>query len=159
MISHSMTVIVKNHSKMSKKENVFVLFDQGKRPSDPEVKELGIKSATLYRYFQSWKNQNPSMIEKNHSMTEKPNHTMTTLPTKPEEKVATFIRVVPRVQIISYTPIMQRAQEAAFNEFGWSADMSLEDFLDTVLYYYFKRKGISLEAYVVEKPAEAKKEA
>ena len=37
------------------KEMAFQLFDQGKRPSDPEVKELGIKPNSAYRYYQQWK--------------------------------------------------------------------------------------------------------
>ena len=37
------------------KERAFRLFDEGKRPSDPEVKALGIKPSTAYRYYQEWK--------------------------------------------------------------------------------------------------------
>jgi hypothetical protein len=37
------------------KERASHLFDEGKRPSDPEVKALGIKSNTAYRYYQDWK--------------------------------------------------------------------------------------------------------
>jgi len=33
----------------------FELFDQGRRPSDPEVKALGLKSKATYNYFQEWK--------------------------------------------------------------------------------------------------------
>ena len=40
----------------SMKGRVFRLFDEGKRPSDPEVKALGIKPTTVYRYHQAWKN-------------------------------------------------------------------------------------------------------
>jgi hypothetical protein len=37
------------------KEGAFGLFDGGKRPGDPEVKALGIKPNTAYRYYQDWK--------------------------------------------------------------------------------------------------------
>jgi hypothetical protein len=37
------------------KEMSFQLFDQGKRPSDAEVRALGIKPSTAYRYYQQWK--------------------------------------------------------------------------------------------------------
>lgn len=37
------------------KEVAFSLFNQGKRPSDPEVKDLGVKPKTLYNYYQQWK--------------------------------------------------------------------------------------------------------
>lgn len=33
----------------------FALFDKGKRPSDPEVKGLGLKPKSRYNYFQEWK--------------------------------------------------------------------------------------------------------
>lgn len=46
-----------------KKEQAFTLFDQGKRPSDPKVKELGVKNDTLYRYFTYRKRENPSRTE------------------------------------------------------------------------------------------------
>lgn len=39
----------------SKKAKAFLLFSQGKRPSDAEVKNLGIKPNSLYRYYQDWK--------------------------------------------------------------------------------------------------------
>ena len=39
----------------SMKERAFQLFDEGKRPGDPEVKSLGIKPNTAYRYYQEWK--------------------------------------------------------------------------------------------------------
>jgi hypothetical protein len=37
------------------KESVFRLFDEGKRPGDSQVKALGIKPNTAYRYHQDWK--------------------------------------------------------------------------------------------------------
>ena len=39
----------------SMKERALRLFDQGKRPSDPELRALGIKPNTAYRYYQQWK--------------------------------------------------------------------------------------------------------
>lgn len=139
----------------SKKEQAFTLFDQGRRPSDPEVKELGIKADTLYRYFTYWKSQNPSRTK--NDTPSSPSKVKTDELDSPsrtdDKKPSTFIKVVPKVTVMGYTPIMQRAQEAAINEMGWPVDMSLEDFLDTVLYHYFKRKGIRLEAYVIEESA------
>ena len=41
--------------KNSIKEAVYQLFDEGKRPSDAQVKALGIKANTAYRYYQDWK--------------------------------------------------------------------------------------------------------
>ena len=39
----------------SMKERALRLFDQDKRPSDPEVRALGVKPTTAYRYYQQWK--------------------------------------------------------------------------------------------------------
>ena len=45
-----------NHKESkSKKAKAFLLFSQGKRPSDSEVKALGIKPTSAYRYYQDWK--------------------------------------------------------------------------------------------------------
>ena len=46
-----------------KKEQAFALFDQGRRPSDPEVKALGVKNKTLYMYFTLSGSSNPSRTE------------------------------------------------------------------------------------------------
>jgi len=45
----------KGRRRDSVKERVFHLFDEGKRPGDAEVKSLGIKPNTAYRYYQEWK--------------------------------------------------------------------------------------------------------
>jgi hypothetical protein len=40
---------------MSKKQQAFELFSEGKRPSDPDLKALGLGKRTLYTYFQQFK--------------------------------------------------------------------------------------------------------
>jgi hypothetical protein len=65
---------------MSIKEQAFELFNQGKRPSDPELKALKLKTGTLYDYFQKWKknggNFKPSGTQtKELSTKEQPLHT------------------------------------------------------------------------------------
>ena len=40
---------------MNKKNEAFRLFDEGKRPGDPEVKALGLSAKTRYNYFQEYK--------------------------------------------------------------------------------------------------------
>lgn len=45
----------------SAKELAFTLFDEGKRPSDPEVKALGVKRRSTYAYFQDWKKSHPEL--------------------------------------------------------------------------------------------------
>lgn len=67
------------------------------------------------------------------------------------------IRVVPRVFTIDYTPIMRMAQDASIEFFDWRPDMPLENFLDTILYMFFKEHGITLCGYIVDESI-AKKE-
>jgi len=38
-----------------RKEAAFRLFDQGRRPSSPEIKALSLKPSSAYKYFQTWK--------------------------------------------------------------------------------------------------------
>ena len=53
-----------NHKESnSKKAKAFELFGEGKRPSDSEVKTLGIKPNSAYRYYQDWKRSSLSDIK------------------------------------------------------------------------------------------------
>lgn len=56
------------------KELAFALFDQGKRPSDPEVEALGLKRKSTYNYFQGWKKLHPEL---NGTTTTKPDGSTT----------------------------------------------------------------------------------
>ena len=51
------TPVVKGNSGKGKgsKEKAFQFFDELKRPGDPELKALGIKLKSIYRYYQEWK--------------------------------------------------------------------------------------------------------
>jgi hypothetical protein len=44
------------------KELAFALFDEGRRPSDTEVKALGLKSRSTYCYYQQWKKLHPDQV-------------------------------------------------------------------------------------------------
>ena len=48
---------------MSKKEEAFELFSQGKRPSSPEVKALELSAKTRYNYYQEWKKSNGQVLD------------------------------------------------------------------------------------------------
>jgi len=54
-VKHVASPLDKMKGENSKKAKVFKLFSEGKRPSDPEVKSLGIKPESAYRYYQAWK--------------------------------------------------------------------------------------------------------
>ena len=71
---------------------------------------------------------------------------------RPIDNIAGAVQVkfVPRVYTIDYSPILRMAQDAAIKYFGWREDMPFGNFLDTVMYLYFKDKGITLAGYVVE---------
>lgn len=64
------------------------------------------------------------------------------------------ISFVPKVYTVDYSPIMRAAQDAAVRFWGWREDMPLGNFLDTVLYLFFKEKGITLAGYIIEETEE-----
>jgi len=66
---------------------------------------------------------------------------------------ATEVRFVPRVYTAPFSNIMICAMEAAKREWKWRVDMPLINFIDTVVYNYFKEHGITLQTYTVNKPA------
>jgi hypothetical protein len=49
-----------------------------------------------------------------------------------------------------YTPIMMLARTASVEEWNWDANMSMEDWLDTIIYHFFKDRGITIQGYVVD---------
>jgi hypothetical protein len=63
---------------------------------------------------------------------------------------ASEVRFVPRIFTTTYTPIMMQAQDAAVKYFGWRANMPFENFLDTVIFLYFREHGIRLGEYNVD---------
>lgn len=67
---------------------------------------------------------------------------------------ASQIKFIPRIYTVDYTPIMRGAQEAAIRVWKWRDDMPLGNFLDTILYIFFKEHGIILAAYIVEEEKE-----
>lgn len=75
-------------------------------------------------------------------------------PPKPPERPQMLVKT--KVVTMEYTNIMVMAQEAAKNEWNWP-DMNFTDFVDTVLYKFFKDRGIILEGYVVEDKKEGQR--
>ena len=68
------------------------------------------------------------------------------------------IKFVPRVYTIDYSPIIRAGQDAAIRFWGWRPDMPLGNFLDTVIYLFYKEKGITLAGYIVEETEEERQE-
>lgn len=67
----------------------------------------------------------------------------------PDLSKASFLNLTPRAFSCDYTPIMRSAREAATALWGWPADMEFADFIDTVLFRFFKDRRISLSGYSV----------
>lgn len=145
------------------KELAFILFDQGKRPSDPEVKALGVKRRSTYTYFQDWKKSHPEL---NGTTIDKPDGSATgkggtTTPKPSGSDIRTTeglanaqqLRFVPRIYTTDYSPIIRAAQDAAVEFWGWPSDMTLGDFLDTALHFLFKEHGITLAGYTISDEA------
>ena len=128
---------------MTKKEQAFQLFTQGKQPKDPEVQALGIKAKTLREYWRLFqKGEGPSSGgggSQRASGGAKPTTNLAD---------AAILTVSPQTFTMSPTLIWQ-AREAAIREWGWDPNLSPEDFLDTYLYISFKQRGILLGGYRV----------
>ena len=138
---------------MTKKDQAFSLFDQGKKPSSPEVKQLGLKPKTLYNYFQLWKKSGGSI----GSEDEKGRHAKgqdSSLPTTTDIDNAQIIKFQPHVFTCAFTPIMYIARQAATERWGWNPNIAFEDFIDTILYHFFKDRGITLQGYIVDEEVE-----
>ena len=87
---------------MSKKQKAFELFSQGKRPSDPEVKSLGLKSKSLYNYYQEWKKSSGAG---QLTGTMKGKSLVVPLGKETEEVTETAVlKLVPQVQTLPLTP-------------------------------------------------------
>jgi hypothetical protein len=65
---------------------------------------------------------------------------------------ASEIKFVPRVYTATLSPILQTAYVAAQRAWGWRPEMPFINFLDTVVYNYFKEHGCILAAYIIEPP-------
>lgn len=125
------------------REDAFVAFDEGKRPSD--LKGKGLSDKSLYNYFQLWK-KDRGMAEDRPEGSEKGS-------VGPPAK-ATRVAFVPKTLVVDYTPTMLIAREAAIKEWGVPEDTRFDDFLDGILMQFFEDRGITLAGYIVRKEAE-----
>ena len=130
---------------MSKKAKAFELFGQGKRPSDPEVKALGLSPKSRYNYFQEWKKSSGGGQPIAAAVGE--SSAVLTTP-------GGVVKFAPVTITCAYTPIMYVARQAAAEMWGWPIDLAFEDFIDTCLYHLFKDRGITLQGYIVEEEVE-----
>ncbi len=120
---------------------------KGTHTSDGRV-DMKTGEITMPPWAKRTKDQKSGTI---HAKRKKEDAKDTVIPSRSTEIIskALEVRFVPRIFTTAYTPIMQQAQDAAVKFFGWPSDMPFEDFLDTVLFFYFKEHGIELGGYTV----------
>lgn len=65
---------------------------------------------------------------------------------------ASLLKITPRTFVIPDARLVWTGIIAACGEWGWSADLvnRPQDFIDTVIYDYFRERGIYLSGYFVE---------
>lgn len=134
---------------MSKKDQAFKLFAEGKKPGSPEVKSLGLASKTRYNYFQEWKKAGVLVKTKAQEI-ERGEVLFSSLPVTNDINKAQFLKFQPYVFNCVYTQIMHIARVVSIKEWGWPEDLPFEDFIDTIVYHFFKDRGITLQEYIVE---------
>ncbi len=138
---------------MSTKDQAFKLFAEGKKPGSPEVKSLGLASKTRYNYFQEWKKPGAPVKTKAQEI-EQSQGSISSLPVTDDIAKAHFIKFNAYVFNCRYTRIMHIARVVTIKEWGWPEDMPIGDFIDTILYHFFKDRGITLKDYIVEEEHE-----
>jgi len=69
--------------------------------------------------------------------------------TTPHLALATQIQFVAKTYTTTLTPIMMQGY-AAKKYFGWPEDMAYEDWLDTVIFYYYAEHGIDIGKFNVD---------
>lgn len=132
---------------MSKKSKAFQLFGEGKRPSDPEVKAIGLKPKTTYNYYQEWKKSGEG-TKAQVVQVEAPRQAMTVTKNPAE---AAMVTIAPKTFTMS-SAVFWMAMDAVKREWGWPKDMPPQEFLDYYLIETLKDYGIILGGYVVLPP-------
>lgn len=110
---------------------------------DPATGEI-----TLPPYNQRTKEQKKASIYGKKKTGKEPDTTVTTRMTD-TPGIASEVKFVPRILTVDYSPMLRSAQEAATREWGWRQEMPLGNFIDTVVYNFFREHGIILAGYIV----------
>ena len=131
---------------MSKQKEAFELFNQGKRPSDLELKALGLADRTLYNYFQLWKKfVAPKQLTEQEG--KQYGRISPQLSADHNVNVSQAANLQGTGVACPVTPIMVAAIKAGIEQWGWPRNMPLEDFVDTALYHHYEDTGITLQDY------------
>jgi len=72
---------------------------------------------------------------------------------------ASQVKYIPRIYTTDFTPIMRAARAFVVSEWGWRPDMPLQNLIDTIFYFFFKDRGVTLAGYIINEEAKAEIEA
>ena len=134
---------------MSKKEKAFEFFSQGMRPSDQEVKDLGLSPKTRYNYFQLWKNSGGAgqLIEKMTGKQTPPavgaKVVKGGLPVTDALSQTAYLQLIPHVQQLPLTVPIFVSYMCAIKS-GYQGDIS--DWLSLVSLDYWQGRGRDMYA-------------
>lgn len=128
---------------MSKKEKAFGLFSQSKRPSDPEVKALGLSPKTRYNYFQEWKKLPPS--GQPAAMPGSKPSTVVAYPSTEAVSQAVFLKLVPQTLSLPLTPNVFMSYLCALKK-GFKRDLGA--WIDLACADFWTGRGIDFYAEV-----------
>jgi hypothetical protein len=132
---------------MSKKSKAFDLFAQGRRPTSPEVRSLGLSQKTLYNYFQIFKKAGGvTKAGQSEMETSAPASVPGGVPTNRFSE-ACFLTVVPKTYTTS-SKYIWLAMEVAMKEWHWPEDMTPQEFLERFLLMAMEDYGFILHSYV-----------
>ena len=128
---------------------VHLAMKKGQKP--PELTEEAIKNAPPPTVFGQKKGKPPGSGGESSpgSGTGDDGGTPKKVPSKRIKFYGTLIEC-------EYTPLMMLGRTASVEEWNWDANMSIEDWLDTIIYHFFKDRGITLQGYVVDDKVEGK---
>lgn len=141
---------------MSKKQKAFELFSQGMRPSDKEVKDLGLKPKSLYNYFQEFKHLSGGgqLIGTEKSYKQTPatvgaKGVKGGLPTTDALSQTSYLQLVPQVQQLALTPdiffsymyALKKGYKGTFAD--WLSLVSRDFWLGREIDFYAEVTGIS----------------
>lgn len=128
---------------MSKKHKAFELFSQGLRPSDPQVKSLGLKAKTLYNYFQEFKHLSGS--EKPIGMVKAKPVTVTFAKQTNAVSQAALLNLVPQTLSLPLSPDIYMSYMCALKK-GYEGDLA--DWLSLVSRDFWFGRDIDMYAEV-----------
>ena len=135
---------------MTKKDQAFSLFDQGKKPSDPEVKALDLAPKSRYNYYQIWKKLGGAIGSEGEEGKQAPGKVIPKvlkggLPVTDALVQTTFLQFIPHVMQLPLTVPMFVSYMCAVKS-GYKGDFS--DWISLISLDFWKGRGRNMYAEV-----------